>query len=160
MHPTIYFTKNLIKKLHQERKLLLFCDLHGHSRSYNAFIYGCRCLELPESTKIFPFILSKMNNNFSFSCCKFGGDKFKESTARVCLYNEFRVPAVYTVEASFSGNNQGICFTPQILKSIGRDICRALIPYCGLSTSFTPQPIGDTLSTSNNSPKSTSSNSR
>jgi len=32
LHPTIYHTKKLIKDLHEERGVLLYCDLHGHSR--------------------------------------------------------------------------------------------------------------------------------
>ena len=32
LHPTIWATKKLIKDLHYERGLLLYCDLHGHSR--------------------------------------------------------------------------------------------------------------------------------
>lgn len=44
------------------------------------------------------------------------------------------VPGVYTLEASFAGSKDGLVFTPEVLKSIGRDLCRALIPYCGLET--------------------------
>jgi len=32
IHPTIYSVKMLVKNLHQERGVILFCDLHGHSR--------------------------------------------------------------------------------------------------------------------------------
>jgi murein tripeptide amidase MpaA len=32
LHPIIYQTKKLIRDLHQERGVLLYCDLHGHSR--------------------------------------------------------------------------------------------------------------------------------
>ena len=32
LHPVIYNTKKLIKQLHQERGVVLYCDLHGHSR--------------------------------------------------------------------------------------------------------------------------------
>jgi cytosolic carboxypeptidase protein 2/3 len=32
LHPTIYATKKLVKQLHTERKVVLFCDMHGHSR--------------------------------------------------------------------------------------------------------------------------------
>jgi murein tripeptide amidase MpaA len=32
LHPTIYNLKKLIKELHEERGLALYCDLHGHSR--------------------------------------------------------------------------------------------------------------------------------
>jgi len=54
------------------------------------------------------------------------------------------VPAVYTVEASFLGDLEGNVYTPCILKSIGRDICRCLIPYCNFDVPFTINP---TLST-------------
>jgi len=32
IHPTIYHTKKLVKTFHRERGLVMFCDLHGHSR--------------------------------------------------------------------------------------------------------------------------------
>ena len=32
LHPTIYHTKKLIIDLHKERGVILYCDLHGHSR--------------------------------------------------------------------------------------------------------------------------------
>ena len=120
-------------KLHKDYELALFCDLHGHSKNYNAFMYGCRSLCLPEDTKIFPFILSKLNPYFSFEESKFGGYKFKETTARVCMFRELvNVPAVYTLEASFLGSKNGIVYNPEILKSIGKDLCRSLIPYCNI----------------------------
>lgn len=41
LHPTIFYSKQLIRHMHMERKVTLFCDLHGHSRKKNAFFYGC-----------------------------------------------------------------------------------------------------------------------
>ncbi|KAJ1630847.1 hypothetical protein T492DRAFT_592524, partial [Pavlovales sp. CCMP2436] len=38
-HPTIACAKALLKSLADER-LLLFCDLHGHSRKKSTFMYG------------------------------------------------------------------------------------------------------------------------
>ncbi len=133
----------MVKQLHQERGVALFCDLHGHSRTHSAFVYGCRSLEIPESTKIFPYILSKLNPYFSFEGSRFGAYKYKESTARVCMFKELQhVPAVYTLEATFSGNHHGTFYTPEILKSLGRDLCRSLIPYCGVNVPFhVPLPI-------------------
>jgi len=32
LHPTVYYTKKLIKDMHNERGILLYVDLHGHSR--------------------------------------------------------------------------------------------------------------------------------
>lgn len=127
----------MIKKLHNDYGLSLLCDFHGHSKLYNAFMYGCRSLESPADTKLFPYILSKVSTHFAFECCKFGAYRFKETTARVCMYRELeRVPAVYTLEASFCGSSDGTVHTPQVLKSIGKDLCRALIPYCNLNVSF------------------------
>lgn len=123
--------------LNEERNLVFYCDLHGHSRAHGAFVYGNKSLEIPESTRIFPYILSKLNQCFSFESSKFGIQTAKEKTARVTLFKELQhVPAIYTLEASFSGTEDGIHYTPDILKSIGRDICRALIPYCNLNVPF------------------------
>ena len=128
----------MIKQLNQDKGVALFCDLHGHSRAHNAFMYGCKSLELPESTRIFPYILSKINPNFSFEFSKFGMHSSKERTARIALYKELEnVPAVYTLEASFSGNLEGAFYNPNTLKAIGKDLCRTLIPYCGLNIPFT-----------------------
>lgn len=41
LHPTIFNTKQLIKMLQIERSVVLFCDVHGHSRKKNVFMYGC-----------------------------------------------------------------------------------------------------------------------
>ena len=40
-YPTIWHTKQLIRKISEEREVVLYCDLHGHSRKQNVFIYGC-----------------------------------------------------------------------------------------------------------------------
>jgi len=34
LHPTIWHTKDMIRELYKTRKVLFFCDLHGHSRKY------------------------------------------------------------------------------------------------------------------------------
>ena len=38
LHPTIFSVKNLVKAA---KNLVMFCDLHGHSRKQNVFMYGC-----------------------------------------------------------------------------------------------------------------------
>jgi cytosolic carboxypeptidase protein 2/3 len=78
LHPTIYHVKKLAKQLHLERTLALFCDLHGHSRKNNVFMYGCNKFEDPQWTRIFPFMLSKLNPYFSFENSRFGIQKDKE----------------------------------------------------------------------------------
>lgn len=41
LHPTVFYAKQLVKQMHNERRVLLYCDMHGHSRKQNAFFYGC-----------------------------------------------------------------------------------------------------------------------
>jgi hypothetical protein len=60
LHPTVYHCKKLILRLAEDRPLALYCDLHGHSRRKNMFIYGNTLTENPESSRIFPFLLSKI----------------------------------------------------------------------------------------------------
>jgi hypothetical protein len=67
IHPTVYHAKNLIKSLDRERGLAFYCDLHGHSRKRNAFVYGCHDEDNPERTRVFPLVLSKLCPLFSFS---------------------------------------------------------------------------------------------
>jgi hypothetical protein len=88
IHPTIFHTKKLIKDVFNERDLALYCDLHGHSRKQNVFMYGCNNKQKPEECRVFPLILSKISKFFHFPSCRFGVQKSKESTARVSLYKE------------------------------------------------------------------------
>ena len=60
LHPTIYHTKKLISKLAAERPLALYCDLHGHSRRKNIFMYGNNNADCPEQSRLFPFLMSKI----------------------------------------------------------------------------------------------------
>eukprot|EP00438_Fugacium_kawagutii_P033828 Skav235837 [mRNA] locus=scaffold1931:271983:280981:- [translate_table: standard] len=40
MHPTIFFTKSMFRHLLDDREVILFVDIHGHSRKKNVFMYG------------------------------------------------------------------------------------------------------------------------
>ena len=72
LHPTVYYTKQLLINFAKERELLVFCDFHGHSRRKNIFIYGCNINSSPEETRIFPFLMSKLCPFFIYSYSKFG----------------------------------------------------------------------------------------
>ncbi len=71
---------------------------------------------------------------------RFGVQKSKERTARISLWKEFQIPAIFTMEASFCGCDEGkldgVHFTGKHLKQIGRDLCRTLISYCEISSSL------------------------
>ena len=41
LYPEVHAVKSMIRKTLESRSIFFFCDFHGHSRSRNAFIYGC-----------------------------------------------------------------------------------------------------------------------
>ena len=138
LHPTIYQARELIKNWSDgENPLCFFCDLHGHSKHKNTFIYGNCNPTVPEETRLFPLILSKLCPYFSFNSCRFGYQKSKENTARIALHQLLGVSSIYTLEASFcsckEGAYKGILFTTDVLKQVGKDLCKALIPSHGIN---------------------------
>jgi len=64
LHPTIFYTKQLVKMMDIDRSVELFTDIHGHSRKFNVFTYACCFNEntvdakLNTNIKVFPAILS------------------------------------------------------------------------------------------------------
>jgi hypothetical protein len=133
IHPCIYNAKKMILNLCKEREMAFFCDLHGHSRKKDVFMYGCHDDEAPEKTRVFPLLFSKICPLFSFENSKFGVQKSKERTSRISLWKEIGVPNIFTMEASFcgckGGEFEGKHFTISQLMQIGRDMCRSLIFY-------------------------------
>lgn len=114
--------------------MVFYCDLHGHSRNKNIFMYGNNYPENPESTRLFPFIMSKLCDNFAYEGCRFNVHKSKEATARVTLWKDLKIPSVFTMEASFCGSdfgkNKGIHYTVEHFMEAGRKMCLALLIYC------------------------------
>jgi murein tripeptide amidase MpaA len=109
LHPTIYYTKQLVKMLDIDRTVELYTDIHGHSKKFNIFAYAC-CY--PENSidarnnnlvKVFPTILSERIEAFSFKDCRFANERDKEATARMVMFKEFNIIHSYTLEASFFG---------------------------------------------------------
>ncbi len=90
-------------------------------------MYGCNFSSAPEKTRIFPYILDKINPHFWFGYSHFGVQKSKDATARVALFKELRIPNIFTMESSFCGNDKGPFegkhFTTESLESVGRDVC-------------------------------------
>jgi murein tripeptide amidase MpaA len=68
--PEIEATKVVIMNLARNNDVVLFCDFHGHSIKKNAFIYGCHDAKNPLSSRLFPYILSRLDPSFAFDKCK------------------------------------------------------------------------------------------
>ena len=59
---SIYLYGAWSTRLMEEREVIVYCDLHGHSRKHNVFIYGCENRGNPQRRlreRIFPVILSR-----------------------------------------------------------------------------------------------------
>eukprot|EP00437_Effrenium_voratum_P026684 CAMPEP_0181402510 /NCGR_PEP_ID=MMETSP1110-20121109/3212_1 /TAXON_ID=174948 /ORGANISM="Symbiodinium sp., Strain CCMP421" /LENGTH=751 /DNA_ID=CAMNT_0023524731 /DNA_START=33 /DNA_END=2288 /DNA_ORIENTATION=+ len=133
MHPTIFFTKSMFRHLFDDRDVVLYVDIHGHSRKKNVFMYGnSKNNGLRE--KIFPGLLCRSSDCFSFDDCCFKIQKSKESTARVVAYRELGVVNSYTLEASFCGADFGPLgeqhFTTRHLEEMGYMVCDAILDFC------------------------------
>jgi len=156
LHPTIYHTKMMVRRLMDDRELVMFCDYHGHSRKKNVFMYGCerkadrksqgnqppidkmtgssvqgtRLLE-----RVFPCALSQTAPNiFAYADCNFKVQKSKENTARVVLWREFNLINSFTLEASFAGPAMGaevgLHYGIERLEEMGHAFCEAMLHYC------------------------------
>ncbi|XP_043438441.1 cytosolic carboxypeptidase 2 isoform X2 [Prionailurus bengalensis] len=134
--PCIWYTRNMIKRLLEEREVLLYCDFHGHSRKNNIFLYGCnnndRKYWLHE--RVFPLMLSKnAPDKFSFHSCNFKVQKCKEGTGRVVMWR-MGILNSYTMESTFGGstlgNKRDTHFTTEDLKSLGYHVCDTLLDFC------------------------------
>ncbi|CAF3587047.1 unnamed protein product [Rotaria sordida] len=136
-YPSIWHTREMVKRFMTETELILYCDFHGHSRKQNVFIYGCENKHLPNERfkeRIFPAILSKNDpTKFSYYSCKFKVQKNKEGTGRVVMW-AMGIMNSYTLEATFCGSTQqnraGHQFTTEDLESIGYHFLDSLLDYC------------------------------
>jgi hypothetical protein len=107
-HPVIFHLKWLIKKLSDEREILLFCDFHGHSRKKNIFMYGNSTKnDTKYKERLFPYMIEKIGEVFSYSDCAFSVQKAKEGTGRVVGWKELGIQNSFTLEASFCGSDFG-----------------------------------------------------
>jgi len=99
-------------------------------------MYGNNIKEAPQASRVFPYILSKLCDYFSFEQSRFSMSRMKEGTARIAMFNELKIPNIFTMEASFCGANRGelkdMHFTTDHLQNAGKKLMEALIVYCNI----------------------------
>jgi hypothetical protein len=107
LHPTIYYAKSLIRFFHtmgqqpdsETGGVVFSCDMHGHSRNMNVFMYACKNLDKDEAVSRYPNqIIWNVPENVILFCpifstkeCKMALEKDKDSTARIVLFKEFGI---------------------------------------------------------------------
>ncbi|KAM5205147.1 cytosolic carboxypeptidase 3 [Hipposideros larvatus] len=138
LFPSVWYTRNMIRRLMEKREVILYCDFHGHSKKENIFMYGCGgsdgCKALYLQQRIFPLMLSKnCPDKFSFPACKFKVQRSKEGTGRVVMWR-MGIRNSFTMEATFCGSTlgkkRGTHFNTKDLESMGYHFCDSLLDYC------------------------------
>lgn len=138
VHPTIFHAKELLKNEFSTRGVVFFCDIHGHSRKKNVFMYGCDTKKRPNpQARAFAKLFSTQHtakSYISFADCSFKVSKSKETTARVVVANELRLSWCFTLEASFCGGNfgelQGMHYNTRHMHQVGSSMCETLFQAC------------------------------
>ncbi|KAK6641374.1 hypothetical protein RUM44_013083 [Polyplax serrata] len=136
-YPSVWHTKLMVRRLMEECGIVMYCDLHAHSRKHNVFIYGCenkRSVDKRLQEQVFPLMLHKnAADKFSFENCKFRIQKSKEGTGRVVVWM-MGVANSYTMETSFGGSTIGsrvnTHFNIQDFENMGRAFCETLLDFC------------------------------
>ena len=108
LHPTVFYLKETVAKLKKERDVFLFCDIHGHSRKRNSFLYGNKLAANGgflswTKVRLLPRILAKKSEMYSYKGSKFKVEKCKRNTARVVCWDELKITNSFTLENSFYG---------------------------------------------------------
>ena len=142
-HPTIWGWKSQIRDLKGTYDVCMFCDLHGHSRKMNTFMYGCDDKRKPKPTvRVFPKLLSWNQHGrkyVSFADCCFAVKKGREGTGRVVVSKELGIQNSYTMEATFCGADFGplkdVHFNTSHLAESGRALIDTLLDY------YMPNPM-------------------
>lgn len=137
LHPTIFFTKKMIEVMKELHDVKMVCDMHGHTKKFNVFMYGCcrsgREYENSKNNllaKVIPYELGRNNKSFSFNDSHFRIEKNKGSTARVVFYQDFEIPHSYTLEASFfRAKYKKEHFVETDLERIGRDLAKLCLMF-------------------------------
>uniref|UniRef100_A0A1I8HWY9 Zinc carboxypeptidase n=1 Tax=Macrostomum lignano TaxID=282301 RepID=A0A1I8HWY9_9PLAT len=137
--PAVCAIVDLVSRLQARGvRVALYCDLHGHSRRQNVFMYGCapdKSLPVSErlSERVFPAMMSRnAPDKFEQDSCKFRMQKSKEGTGRIVMYR-LGVRCAYTMEATFCGSTlgglAGFHFTCRHLEQMGAHLCDSMLDY-------------------------------
>ncbi|KAK3581757.1 hypothetical protein CHS0354_036079 [Potamilus streckersoni] len=148
--PTVWHTKYIIEEVLKKHEVILYCDLHGHSRKHNVFMYGNNTStdSLDPDTapsgmsvaraflneRLFPWLMAqKAPEKFSFPFCKFHIRRCKEATGRVVMWRQMRIYNSFTLEATFSGTsiNRENCrhFNIGDFMEMGKALCQSVLEY-------------------------------
>lgn len=83
--------------------------------------------------RVFPYLVEKQAEVFSYSDCSFAVQRAKEGTGRVVGWKELNIQNSFTIEASFCGSDFGkyadLHFNTMMLQELGPHLCETIIEY-------------------------------
>eukprot|EP00055_Hartaetosiga_balthica_P016386 m.103392 g.103392 ORF g.103392 m.103392 type:complete len:1433 (+) comp9094_c0_seq2:74-4372(+) len=138
LYPTVYAIKTMMHRLARDRPIVAYCDLHGHSKKHNVFVYGCNNTTDPNRLlmeRVFPTIMSlNGTGHFSLKSSKFSVSKSKEATGRIVTWREHNLINAFTMEATFCGSTMGKMkgrqFRCRDFENLGTIFFDSLLDYC------------------------------
>ncbi|KAL5105792.1 hypothetical protein TcWFU_005037 [Taenia crassiceps] len=138
--PEVHYTRKLVEHCQETCKDVIFCDFHGHSQAFNAFIYGTDSgyrsvstggLTEPPKTyltnpkqylidRMIPYLISKQ--------------PWREGCARITLWRKFNLTHCFTMETSLFGTNLEPgsnlrYFDREDLQALGQSVALALLEF-------------------------------
>jgi len=137
-HPEIHKVKAILNNLCNLKKsqILLYCDMHGHSRLLNSFVYACHqetgTLCSWTQSRLLPRLLAKQTHLLDFHQCSFRVEPEKINTARVIVWKEFKVVNSFTLETSQYAYKVGddiVRFTERDYALISEALLQAIHTY-------------------------------
>eukprot|EP00826_Nyctotherus_ovalis_P006528 TRINITY_DN11560_c0_g1_i1.p1 TRINITY_DN11560_c0_g1~~TRINITY_DN11560_c0_g1_i1.p1 ORF type:complete len:426 (-),score=99.81 TRINITY_DN11560_c0_g1_i1:404-1681(-) len=141
-HPTVFAVKRRMQELKsQGSEILVYCDLHGHSKLLNSFMYACHkvaCGSFCSWTKVrlLPRMLASKCYLFDYHQCSFRVEPDKVNTARVIVWKEFKVTNSFTLESSMFAYTLGeeiAMFQERDYFRLGESLVTALNDYLKLN---------------------------
>jgi hypothetical protein len=132
LQPTVHAAKGLVARFCRERSVVMFVDLHGHSKRLGCHTYGCsdgdETLVTQCPGRILPRLMSLYCPHlFNLAECTYNVSSAKQSAARVVLWREFGVTNSYALESSMAGIGEGLLsnrhFSCSLYMEIGKALC-------------------------------------
>eukprot|EP01022_Parablepharisma_sp_SALTPOND_P028315 TRINITY_DN70786_c1_g1_i1.p1 TRINITY_DN70786_c1_g1~~TRINITY_DN70786_c1_g1_i1.p1 ORF type:complete len:1010 (-),score=46.68 TRINITY_DN70786_c1_g1_i1:1429-4458(-) len=140
-HPTVYSLKRKLQDLVAKGKqIFVYCDLHGHSKLLNSFVYACHKVSSGSfcswtKVRLLPRILARKCHLLDYHQCSFKVEPDKVNTARVIVWKEFKVINSFTLESSMYAYTVGeevVQFSEREYIRIGEALMNALHDYKAL----------------------------
>lgn len=136
LHPEVLDIKGLVDRCNHENGVLMFIDIHGHSKKKGSFMYG-PYFPLHSNTyfniRLLPKYLSKKTDIFRYYSCKFKSEKSMRQSARLVMSQNLNIKYTYTMENSLYGyidqERNSHSFKPHNFKDLAKDLIESIYKF-------------------------------